>query len=96
MTSEKRSGSGDGKRMPGDRIVDVPAASRTVDVASRGETVEFMNNLRRIVETHQREGQAAYEKALRDYLATVPPEQRKKIARGIMASLPGPRPDAKR
>jgi hypothetical protein len=92
MTSEQGSGSGDGKRTPRDRILDVPAGSRNVDVASHGETVEFMKVLRGIVESHQLEGQAAYEKALRAYLATVPPEKRKRIARGILAALPGPRP----
>jgi hypothetical protein len=77
--------------MPRNRIVDVPDDSRTVDVASQDETVEFMKVLRRVVEDHRLEGQAAVEVALREYLATVPPEQRKRIGRGIMAALPGPR-----
>ena len=77
--------------MPRNRIVDVPDGSRTVDVASQDETVEFMKTLRRMVEVHRLEGQAAMEVALREYLATVPREQRERIARGIMAALPGPR-----
>ena len=95
MTSGQGSGSGDDSRRSRDRILDVPAGSRAVDVASPAETVEFMKVLRGIVESNQAAGQAAYESALRKYLATLPPEQRKRIARGIMASLPGPRPDPK-
>lgn len=93
MTSGQGSGSEDDNRTSRDRILDVPEGSTTVDVASPAETVEFMRTLRRIVESHRLEGQAAYAMALREYLATVPPDQRKRIARGIMASLPGPRPD---
>jgi len=92
MTSESGSGSGDGKRMPRNRIIDVTADSRTVDVATHDETVEFMKTLRDIVESHRLEGEAAYEEAIRKYLAGVPPEKRKRIARGIMGALPGPRP----
>jgi hypothetical protein len=61
-------------------------------VATPDETVEFMKTLRAIVESHRVEGRAAYEEALRVYLAGVPPEKRRRIARGIMAALPGPRP----
>ena len=95
MTSNQGSGSGDGKRLPRGRIIDVPPGSRTVDVASQGETAAFMQKLREIVESQERQDHPDFEGAIRTYLAKVPLEQRKRLARGIMASLPGPRPDAK-
>jgi hypothetical protein len=92
MTRDSGSGSSDGKRPPRDRIVEVPASSRTVDVATHAETLEFMGNLKDIVKRHPNMDSRGYKEALRDYLAGVEPEKRKRLARGIMAALPGPRP----
>jgi hypothetical protein len=92
MTRGSGSGSSDGKRPLRDRIVDVPAGSRTVDVATHAETLEFMKTLKEIVRLHPDMDKRGYKEALRVYLAGVEPEKRKRLARGIMAALPGPRP----
>jgi hypothetical protein len=92
MTRDSGSGSSDGKRPLRDRIVDVPAGSITVDVATHAETLEFMGILKNIVKRHPHKDKRAYKEALREYLASVEPEKRKRLARGIMAALPGPRP----
>ena len=92
MTKGTGSGSHREERVPADKIIDVPARSRTVDVASASETTEFLKRLHDIVSRH-REGSRAYKAALRAFLADIDPATRRRLARGIMASLPGPRPD---